>query len=595
MRHAIEHFWGVLMGTTDLVRSSRDGDQFHYLWASRRALLLLDPKSNLHTITIEGPSKTEFENGYLEDGEEIIDVGEYYGSNNLEKTSSITYSQLKHSTVHANDPFPPSKLKNTIEGFAKRYKALVKQLGKDKVQSIIRFNFVSNRPISEDFYLSIQELKETETVTNANNLRKLEEFTGLKNKDLIDLFKLIKFQTDEDNYLIQRESLTQEIQYYLAGADIQAPIALKELITCKALSENAESPEVTKLDVLRTLNTNEEELFPVKNLIKKISSPIARVQTTQIIDQILQSNEQTFIIQAEGGVGKSIFATQISAYLPDNSICVVFDCFGNGDYRRSSSARHMHKVGLVQIANELASQGLCHPLIPSLNATSKDYIKAFLHRLKQATEKTALLNKDDTSIFVVIDAADNAQMAAKEFNDGRSFTVDLMQEELPEKVKLIVLCRPYRVHLLEAPYKTNIITLTAFDITETKEHLAKYYANITEQDATEFHRLTSQNPRVQSIALEKGLSLHEMLRLFGDSPKNIEDTIKDLLNDAIARVKEQNHLEAPQIDLLCTSIATLRPLIPISVLAHLTEISSEQIRSIINDIGGHPIRLNDDY
>ena len=58
MRHAIEHFWGVLMGTTDLVRSSRDGDQFHYLWASRRALLLLDPKSNLHTITIEGPSKT---------------------------------------------------------------------------------------------------------------------------------------------------------------------------------------------------------------------------------------------------------------------------------------------------------------------------------------------------------------------------------------------------------------------------------------------------------------------------------------------------------------------------------------------------------
>ncbi len=83
--------------------------------------------------------------------------------------------------------------------------------------------------------------------------------------------------------------------------------------------------------------------------------------------------------------------------------------------------------------------------------------------------------------------------------------------------------------------------------------------------------------------------------MFGDSPKNIEDTIKDLLNDAIARVKEQNHLEAPQIDLLCTSIATLRPLIPISVLAHLTEISSEQIRSIINDIGGHPIRLNDDY
>ena len=27
------------------------------------------------------------------------------------------------------------------------------------------------------------------------------------------------------------------------------------------------------------------------------------------------------------------------------------------------------------LANEIANQGLCHPLIPSLNATSKDYIK----------------------------------------------------------------------------------------------------------------------------------------------------------------------------------------------------------------------------
>lgn len=65
---------------------------------------------------------------------------------------------------------------------------------------------------------------------------------------------------------------------------------------------------------------------------------------------------------------------------------------------------------LVQIANELANQGLCHPLIPSLNATSKDYIKAFLHRLKRS--KPALSNKDSAFIFVVIDAADNAQMAA---------------------------------------------------------------------------------------------------------------------------------------------------------------------------------------
>jgi len=41
------------MGNADLVRASRDGGQFHYLWASRKALLLLSPVSGLHTLTKE--------------------------------------------------------------------------------------------------------------------------------------------------------------------------------------------------------------------------------------------------------------------------------------------------------------------------------------------------------------------------------------------------------------------------------------------------------------------------------------------------------------------------------------------------------------
>lgn len=47
------------MGNADLVRASRDGDYFHYLWAARKALLLLNPLSGLDVLTIEGPSKSE--------------------------------------------------------------------------------------------------------------------------------------------------------------------------------------------------------------------------------------------------------------------------------------------------------------------------------------------------------------------------------------------------------------------------------------------------------------------------------------------------------------------------------------------------------
>lgn len=66
-----------------------------------------------------------------------------------------------------------------------------------------------------------------------------------------------------------------------------------------------------------------------------------------------------------------------------------------------------------------------------------------------------------------------------------------------------------------------------------------------------------------------------------------------MLNKAISIFKEQNYSESAEIDLLLTSIAILRPLIPLQILSDLTNIRADQIRSIISDIGGHPIRLSD--
>jgi hypothetical protein len=57
------------------VRASRDGDQFHYLWAARRCLRLLSATSGLVAITIEGASPSESSTGNaVEAGEELIDV-----------------------------------------------------------------------------------------------------------------------------------------------------------------------------------------------------------------------------------------------------------------------------------------------------------------------------------------------------------------------------------------------------------------------------------------------------------------------------------------------------------------------------------------
>ncbi|WOE31762.1 MULTISPECIES: hypothetical protein [unclassified Acinetobacter] len=577
------------MGNADLVRASRDGDQFHYLWAARKALLLLNPLSGLHTLTIEGPSKTEF-NEEVEEGEEIVDVGEYYTSNHFSNASKIIYTQLKHSTLHAQTPFEPSKLRNTIEGFSKRYRSLIDKESKDEVLKKVEFHFVSNRPINDEFYKSIIELKESGQVTKTQNLQKLIDYTELRGQSLKEFIKLVKFPSQEPNYIAQREILAQDVAYYLPGDDVNAPNELKELITRKALSENQNTPEITQYDVLRALKTNPDDLFPVKNLIKQLKTIVDRPIVRTLIDTINESHSQKFIIQAEGGVGKSILSTQISNYIFSGSLSIVYDCFGNGDYRQSSSARHTHKIALVQIANELAGLGLCHPLIPTTGAGPSEYIKAFLFRLKQVSERFSNENKQ---LFIVIDAADNSQMAADEFNYGRSFITDLLQEDIPVNIKIIALARPYRVELLMPKQDIKIITLEGFSENETKQHLLNYYSDVSTQDAIEFHRLTSGNPRVQSIALEQKLTLHEVLSFFGGTPKSVEDTIKDLLDKAISTFKEQNYSESEEIDLLLTSIAILRPLIPLQILSDLTNIRANQIRSIISDIGGHPIRLSD--
>jgi len=581
------------MPATDLVRTSRDGDQFHYLWASRRALFLLQPKSKLKLITIEGVSPTELNGQHVKDGEYVIDVAEYYGGESIEKADEIKYYQLKHTTKSKEKPFAPSELRNTIKGFSERYKALIRVVGKESAQAKLKFIFVSNRPINEGFHESIKQVA-LGNPTNKTNQDKLEQYTDLNGNDLSDFCNLITFDITIDDYWEQRNILASETATYLAGSDAHSPINLKELITRKALSESQNSNSINKIDVLRALNTNEDALFPVKNLIKTVENPIQREQEQQLTNQIVEDDANVFIVQAEGGVGKTIFASHIHKFLPKDSIPIVYDCFGDGDYRNTSTLRHTHRTALVQIANELAARGLCHPLIPTSSATNSDYIKAFLSRVDQASKKLKHVNPN-AIISIIVDAADNAQMAAKEFGEVRSFIKDLIKESFPDNVKLISFCRPYRLTLLDAPSAVRILNLNPFTLEETKQHLEKYYDQVLPEDISEFHRLTSQNPRIQNMALAKGQNLPETLRFFGTNPKSIEDTISDLLEAAIDNIKKNNFIESTKIDKLCESIAILRPLLPVQVLAKISEVPEEQIRSFIADIGGHPIRLLDDY
>lgn len=578
---------------TNLVRPSRDGDQFHYLWAARRCLELLSASSDLVAISIEGPSPDEAgSQPPAGAGEELIDIAEYYGSEDFQTARLVRYVQLKHSTLQADIAWTASGIEDTIAGFVKRYQELLAAFGADALAAKLEFWFVTNRPISAEFIEAVRDAAAETSSRHPKELEKLERFTGLNGKALGAFLRLLHFEDRQGGYWDQRNILFQEVSGYLPELDVDAPTRLKELVTRKAGSDGAQNPTITKMDVLRALNTDETILFPANSLIETLATTVPRAQETELIGAIISATKPV-IVHASAGVGKTVFATHIGRGLPAGSVCILYDCFGNAQYRNASRYRHRHKDGLVQIVNELAGKTLCHLLIPSIHADATHYVRAFLHRIGQAVTLVRRANPD-ALLCVVVDAADNAQMAAEEIGEARSFVRDLIREAMPEGVRLVFLCRTHRQAFLDPPIDTVRLELRPFSRDETAAYLRQKFPDASEHDIDEFHRLSSENPRVQALALSQNMTLAETLRLLGPNPKSVEDTIANLLEGAIAKLRDSvGPVEKTQVDKICAGLAALRPLIPIPVLSQMSRVNENAIKSFALDVG-RPLRVAGD-
>ena len=132
----------------DSVRSSRAGDQFHYLWAARRCLRLLLHPSDLVAVAIEGVSDAENGRHRGPSGEEVIDVAEYFGSEILSESRKVVYLQLKHSSTQLDQPWVLSGLKTTLAGFFKRFQAYA-SAAIDPARQDVEFVFLTNRPVAD--------------------------------------------------------------------------------------------------------------------------------------------------------------------------------------------------------------------------------------------------------------------------------------------------------------------------------------------------------------------------------------------------------------------------------------------------------------
>lgn len=566
-----------------LVIYSRAGDTFHYRWAARRCLQLLDFNTNLRQITIEGSKEPNL------GGEYVIDTAEYSTDKNNDQ--SVEYFQLKHSTTQLNKSFTLSELKETIEGFATRFRHLSKN---PHNFSSIKFTIITNRPISPQFKKSIKQLASGES-GGKNFDKTIKAYTKLQGKKLTAFCRCLLLIDGAGDYNAQKNELHRELARLTCEANDTKPLlSLVELVRTR-IEPKSSRKDINKDDVLEQFEqTSEKDLFPAPPMFEQLSSPIAREQHDKLYQSIINLQSSFLILKAVGGTGKSITCNQLVNRFGNGSLALAYDCFGNGGYRKLSEHRHRVCDAYVQVANQLAQQGLCEPMIPVKRDQDDKLTQAFLLRLSKAIEKLRESNKE-ALLVILFDAVDNAEMAALEFGD-RCFASYLLRETLPEGCRVVYLARPERVHLFNPPDSILQIEIEPFSNTESLQYLKNKYPDASLKDAIEFRRLTYGNPRVQANALALGKkSIGEILAYLGAGGKTVDDLIEDQLKNAIAKVKALYPQSFEQhVEDICTGLASLPPFVPLEVLAAVSRQDVSAVKSFIADLG-RPLWLTDNY
>ena len=510
----------------------------------------------------------------------MIDLAEYWGSSDIDDADHVVYRQFKHSTTRPDEPWTFSYLTKTLIGFARKYRS--HRENHPEALGRIRFEFITNRPVSDSALAALEDLKKGRQSSAADAARR--RLAGiLAADDIVGLANALDVDLQAPALLRLRQLLETQVAGLLPGAPGDQALLLKEMISSRATSVSGEQPAVYREDVLAALKTSDDQLMPAPNLIQSPTTPLTRRQFTQITDLVCAAQAVPVVIHGPGGVGKSVLAMSLLELGPTGSEALVYDCFGNGSYRRPSGARHQAKQGLVQLSNELSSRALCDPLVPSATADDTDYARAFLRRLDNAAT-TIAAKSPGALLTIVIDAADNAAMMAADEGE-RPFVTGLLREELPSNVRLVVTCRTERRDRLELPAHHLDVPLEGFDLAETRALVDQVFPGVSAADAAEFHGRTSQNPRVQATVLEATSTIQEALDWLAPNPVSAAAALDSLIERQIAEVRDNHHSSAAKIDRICMGLAALRPMIPVRVLAELSGVEESLVLSFVTDLG----------
>jgi hypothetical protein len=569
------------LGTPGAIESNA-GDDYHILWACRRALLLLEPQSGLSLVHVEGVSRDDESAEADLDAFLGVDLTEYYGGTSIANASRVVFSQLKYSQRHPDRPWTTARLcekpygtrnRSVITRLAQAFSGLCEGNSRTLVIERLRIKLVSNRPADEELVRAVKAaqgwLKDRPRAQSSrviaalpelcrDVIQRIQKASGLASAVFCDFLRCLDFSDcNSDGRLWQRLRLIQEIGSSVLASPPEQARELYQLVASEALPKVGERG-LKQADVLAALGCyGEDSLFPARTYFVHLSNPIPTPDACRILEALQASPSRSLLVHGAGGVGKTTTVLSLPDLWPHGR-WVFYDCFGGDTYKDSpGDERHSPRRALLQLSNQLAV--LCgSPFLIRPPDGTDDLWRAFGKRLTAAAD---ILRNLGESLVLVIDAADNAIQAADTPED--SFVVDLWKVPRPENVFLLMTARSGgRAQSLQAPQGTPQLELMGFNPEASAERLRRSYPLATDKDTEVFHTRSHGNPRVQSYAMNAGAT--DIPTLLDHARRNLDDIFQDYVEGALTLNFNQGRASDHLDDLSCFP----RPL----RLGHLTEV-----------------------
>lgn len=572
----------------DKVRASKAGHAYHEAWAARTALELLPPSTDLTAITLEGfDDQDEHELGI--GAVEVADLVRYYGGTDVAQSQRVTVVQFKYSIANAEKAVRAADLASTLVKFAVTDAELRAVHGDEHVESVVRYEFATNRPIHENLGLAINSVISGYDVDGDVNRQAGKVAEALKDytHEAAGLLRRLELVGSKGSLVDAERRVSATLAAWSEAGDPDAEkrlLKLRNLIRNKAGPGSENDKRVDRVAVLAELEVDSEDrLYPTPDAFPEVWDVVQRDVLPEIVSRARQTGAP-LIVHAAGGMGKTVLMQGIADELRSDGPVVLFDGFGAGRWRDPADGRHLPDRTLVHLANLLAGEGLCDILLPIADVTS--LLKAFRRRLAQSVA-TARNTNPDAHLSLVLDAIDHAGLAAQE--TGTSSFAHLLLRSISvnpiEGVRLIGSCRTERLEIAVGNTGHREFPLPFFSDAEARTLIARRVPDASGDEIAALITRSGRNPRCLDSLLTTGRPFDPLQ--FPDAPGEPHDVLDALLlkrlQDARNTARSRGAKDV-DIDLLLAGIALLAPPVPIEELAAANGLIGEEVESFAADL-----------